>query len=141
MGFAGHAIGLRALLPRLQHNAQRTLWKDAPYPQSVQWRGERLLPLRSRKIWLRLRQSLLRKDGSAEPEPTTKAEVLRHLTGLLSSHKAIGIGSPRASLEANFALRELVGAERFHLGLSASEQELFARIIDILQRGPARAAS
>ena len=67
--------------------------------------------------------------------------MLRHLTELLSSHKAIGIGSPRASLEANFALRELVGAERFHLGLSASEQELLALIIDILQRGPARAAS
>ena len=35
----------------------------------------------------------------------------------------------------------MVGAERFHLGLSASEQELLALIIDILQRGPARAAS
>ncbi len=90
---------------------------------------------------LRLRQPLLKRDGSGEPEPATKAEVLRRLTELLSSHKAIGIGSPRASLEANFALRELVGAERFHLGLSASEQELLALIIDILQRGPARAAS
>ena len=90
---------------------------------------------------LRLRQPLLRRDGGGEPEPATKAEVLRRLTELLSSHKAIGIGSPRASLEANFALRELVGAERFHLGLSASEQELLALIIDILQRGPARAAS
>jgi len=90
---------------------------------------------------MRLRQLLLRKDDDGEPKPATKAEVLRHLTGLLSSHKTIGIGSPRASLEANFALRELVGAERFHLGLSASEQELLALIIDILQRGPARAAS
>jgi NADH-quinone oxidoreductase subunit G len=90
---------------------------------------------------LRLRQPLLQSDGSGEPEPATKAEVLRRLTELLSSHKAIGIGSPRASLEANFALRELVGAERFHLGLSASEQELLALIIDILQRGPTRAAS
>jgi NADH-quinone oxidoreductase subunit G len=90
---------------------------------------------------LRLRQPLLRKDGSGEPEPAAKAEVLRHLTELLSSRKAIGIGSPRASLEANFALRELVGAERFHLGLPASEQELLALIVDILQRGPARAAS
>jgi NADH-quinone oxidoreductase subunit G len=90
---------------------------------------------------LRLRQPLLRRDDTGEPEPATKADVLRRLTELLSSHKAIGIGSPRASLEANFALRELVGAERFHLGLSASEQELLALIIDILQHGPARAAS
>jgi NADH-quinone oxidoreductase subunit G len=90
---------------------------------------------------LRLRQSLLRTHSGGEPETATKAEVLRHLTELLPSQRAIGIGSPRASLEANFALRELVGAERFHLGLSASEQELLALIIDILQRGPARAAS
>ena len=90
---------------------------------------------------LRVRQPLLRRNGSGKPEPATKGEALRHLTELLSSGKVIGIGSPRASLEANFALRELVGAERFHLGLSASEQELLALIIDILQRGPARAAS
>jgi NADH-quinone oxidoreductase subunit G len=90
---------------------------------------------------LRLRQPLLRRDGGGEPKPVAKAEILRHLTELLSSHKVIGIGSPRASLEANFALRELVGADRFHLGLSASEHELLALIIGVLQRGPARAAS
>src|SRR5579864_1248194 len=90
---------------------------------------------------LRLRQPLLRMHSGGEPEPATRAEVLRRLTELLPPRRAIGIGSPRASLEANFALRELVGAERFYLGLSASEQELLALIIDILQRGPARAAS
>jgi NADH-quinone oxidoreductase subunit G len=90
---------------------------------------------------LRLRQPLLRMHSGGEPEPATRAEVLRRLTELLPTRRAIGIGSPRASLEANFALRELVGAERFYLGLSASEQELLALIIDILQRGPARAAS
>ena len=52
----GDAIGLRALRPRLQHDAQRTLWQSAAYPQPLQRRGERLLPLRSRQIWLRLRQ-------------------------------------------------------------------------------------
>ncbi|MGA8901721.1 NADH-quinone oxidoreductase subunit NuoG [Bradyrhizobium sp.] len=90
---------------------------------------------------LRLRQPLLRRDAREKPEPATKAEVLRRLKELLSLGKAVGIGSPRASLEANFALRELVGAERFYLGLSSSEQELLALIIDGLQRGPARAAS
>jgi len=54
---------------------------------------------------------------------------------------AIGIGSPRASVEANFALRRLVGAERFHLGLSAAEHRLLALIRDILVDGPSRAAS
>ena len=90
---------------------------------------------------LRLRQPLLRTHSDGEPEPATKTEVLRHLTESLASHRAIGIGSPRASLEANFALRELVGAERFHLGLSANEQEVLTLIAYILQHGPARAAS
>jgi NADH-quinone oxidoreductase subunit G len=90
---------------------------------------------------LRLRQPRLRTHDGGEPEPATKAEALRHLTESLASDRAIGIGSPRASIEANFALRELVGAERFYLGLSASDRELLALIIDVLQRGPARAAS
>lgn len=37
---------------------------------------------------------------------------------------AIGIGSPRASLEANYALRRLVGPERFFAGLDQAEVAL-----------------
>ncbi|GKX59001.1 NADH-quinone oxidoreductase subunit G [Leminorella grimontii] len=40
---------------------------------------------------------------------------------LRQSKKAIGIGSPRASLESNYALRQLVGAENFSTGMSAQE--------------------
>jgi NADH-quinone oxidoreductase subunit G len=36
--------------------------------------------------------------------------------------KVLGIGSPRASLETNFALRELVGAANFATGMTAAEQ-------------------
>ncbi|VFS51904.1 NADH-quinone oxidoreductase subunit G [Budvicia aquatica] len=43
------------------------------------------------------------------------ADVLRQ------SKKTIGIGSPRASLESNFALRQLVGAENFSTGMGAAE--------------------
>jgi NADH-quinone oxidoreductase subunit G len=38
--------------------------------------------------------------------------------------KVIGIGSPRASLEANFALRTLVGPDRFHSGMADDEARL-----------------
>jgi NADH-quinone oxidoreductase subunit G len=38
--------------------------------------------------------------------------------------RVLGIGSPRASLEANHALRRLVGPERFHLGMADGEREL-----------------
>ncbi len=32
--------------------------------------------------------------------------------------QVIGIGSPRASVESNFALRELVGEENFYTGIA-----------------------
>ena len=55
--------------------------------------------------------------------------------------RVIGIGSPRASLEANFALRALVGPDRFHLGMAEEEARLIARILEILRIGPARTPS
>ena len=59
----------------------------------------------------------------------------------LASGKAIGIGSPRASLESNFALRALVGPDRFYSGMADSEATLVALMIDILRRGPMRTPS
>ena len=50
----------------------------------------------------------------------------------------IGIGSPRASLEANFALRTLVGPDRFHSGMADDEARLVGRMLEILRRGPMR---
>ena len=76
-----------------------------------------------------------------QSHPLTRDATLRHLAGILPAAKPIGIGSPRASLEANFALRQLVGPDRFHLGLAAEEQRLLSLIIDILQKGPAPAAT
>ncbi|MCI0749446.1 MAG: NADH-quinone oxidoreductase subunit NuoG [Nevskiales bacterium] len=60
---------------------------------------------------------------------------------LLKQGRAIGIGSPRASLETNFALKALVGAENFYGGQSPHDTELTALGIEILQRGPARVAT
>ena len=55
---------------------------------------------------------------------------------LLKGKRVIGIGSPRASLESNFALRELVGADNFYSGIAASELTNIRLIRDILQNGP-----
>lgn len=55
---------------------------------------------------------------------------------LLKGKRVIGIGSPRASLEANFALRELVGANNFYSGIAAGELANIRLIRDILQNGP-----
>lgn len=48
---------------------------------------------------------------------------------------AIGIASPRASLEANYALRCLVGEENFFLGLNAGEHSVLAAIAKIMRSG------
>lgn len=66
------------------------------------------------------------------------AEQLAAILG--GARRLIGIGSPRASLEANFALRQLVGAERFNSGVAAHEHEMLALATQIL-RGPVGAAT
>lgn len=53
----------------------------------------------------------------------------------------IGIGSPRASLEANFALRLLVGAQNFYQGLAKDECELLRTALEAALEGPARQPS
>ncbi|MBK4726571.1 NADH-quinone oxidoreductase subunit NuoG [Pantoea agglomerans] len=55
------------------------------------------------------------------------ADVLRQ------AKKVIGIGSPRASVESNFALRELVGAENFSTGIAAGEQARLDLMLKVLR--------
>jgi NADH-quinone oxidoreductase subunit G len=73
-----------------------------------------------------------------EGRPAAVPEAQYHLNETLAKGKVIGIGSPRASLEANFALRTLVGPERFHSGIADNDAKLAARMIEILGRGPMR---
>ena len=83
---------------------------------------------------LRIRQPALR--GRSIPA----GEALDHLRELASG-KAAGIGSPRASLESNFALRSLVGEARFYAGIPEAESRLLRVMLDILRNGPARTPS
>ena len=57
------------------------------------------------------------------------ADILRQ------SKKVIGIGSPRASVESNFALRELVGEENFYTGIAHGEQERLQLALKVLREG------
>ena len=64
------------------------------------------------------------------------------LQNLISNRDGlIGIGSPRASLEANFALRQLVGADRFFAGVESKGWALIKAMVEVLKRGPARSPS
>lgn len=55
--------------------------------------------------------------------------------------KMIGIGSPRASLESNFLLRQLVGAKHFYAGIPRTEGKLLQRVLDLLKNGNIRTPS
>ncbi len=58
-----------------------------------------------------------------------------------SGRAMIGIGSPRASLEANFALKQLVGAENFCAGLQGAEQRALDAALAAYRRGGFRIPS
>ncbi|MGH9936936.1 MAG: molybdopterin-dependent oxidoreductase, partial [Blastocatellia bacterium] len=81
-----------------------------------------------------------RADEHSAAEVVTGESALRRVATLLSGN-VIGIGSPRASLEANFALRALVGAENFYTGMSEQDSRLIALALRILREGRARSPS
>lgn len=60
---------------------------------------------------------------------------------MLETGNCIGIGSPRASLESNFALRQLVGPDRFYAGIDDDELSVTLTALDILKTGPASSPS
>jgi NADH-quinone oxidoreductase subunit G len=87
-----------------------------------------------------------RKDRPRQPfvgsREVSAEAALKELPALLKqSGKLIGIGSPRASLESNFALRELVGAANFHDGVSALDRASNQRVLEVLSQGPVAAAT
>ncbi|CAM3108167.1 NADH-quinone oxidoreductase subunit NuoG [Pseudomonas fluorescens] len=63
-------------------------------------------------------------------------EALDKAADLLRGRNIVGIGSPRASLESNFALRELVGAEHFYSGIEAAELERIRLVLQVLNDSP-----
>ncbi len=85
----------------------------------------------------RIMEPALRKERGAALKPSRPEEVKEHVAAILSSRNVIGIGSPRASLEANYALRRLVGEERFYSGVSGYEHGLIGLALDIMKQGPA----
>ena len=84
--------------------------KDRPR-QPVQRRGDDLITL------------------NAEQAMQGAADILRQ------SKKVIGIGSPRASVESNFALRELVGADNFYTGIAQGELDRLQLALSVLRDG------
>ncbi len=90
---------------------------------------------------LRVRMPLARKGRNQTLEPVDRAAAIRQAAELVSLGGAVGIGSGRASLESNFALRELVGPERFFMAESEPDRLLTSEIVQALRGTPARRAS
>ncbi|MGN5140158.1 NADH-quinone oxidoreductase subunit NuoG [Aeromonas sp. 164P] len=82
----------------------------------------------------RPRQPLLR-EGNDKLAITVDGALNRAADALRTASGVIGIGSPRASLESNFALRELVGEENFYCGMEQTEWACQQKILQILQHG------
>jgi NADH-quinone oxidoreductase subunit G len=90
----------------------------------------------------RIRKPLSRESGQTGQKPIEKETAIKYIGNILSNSKGlIGIGSPRASLEANFALRTLVGSDYFYSGMLSKEHKIISLIVDVLQKGPARTPS
>jgi NADH-quinone oxidoreductase subunit G len=67
-------------------------------------------------------------------------DLVVRTASLLGEGRTIGIGSPRASLEDNLALRRLVGPDHFYLGLSEGERMLGDQAVALLRDGPSPSA-
>lgn len=66
------------------------------------------------------------------------ASVKEHLAG---KPNLIGIGSPRASLEANYMLKRLVGDDNFYQGISSNEASAVNSVLNVLRNGGVRTPS
>ena len=86
----------------------------------------------------RITQPLIRNRTIEAVEET---ELLSHWQALMTNHTLIGIGSPRASVESNAALMQLVGKENFYQGVSDNVGFIQKRVVEVLQTGVVKTAS
>ncbi len=88
----------------------------------------------------RIRECSVQADGNALPVSWDEA-MDRVAAVIARSRGIVGIGSPRASLESNYALLKLVGRENFSTGLSEYEHQGARLALRILREGPVRTPS
>ena len=82
----------------------------------------------------RIRKAKIRSEKNGTHEDIGNESLQAALEASISTKKKIiGIGSPRASVESNFALSVLAGKENFYHGISKKEQLLTRTVLDFLQ--------
>ncbi|NIR47606.1 NADH-quinone oxidoreductase subunit NuoG [candidate division KSB1 bacterium] len=89
----------------------------------------------------RIRHAMVEEGSNGQIQITKDAALNLFKTLIKDPARAIGIGSPRASLEGNYALQRFVGADKFFNGMSGTESELVQHILKILTKGSVPSAS
>jgi NADH-quinone oxidoreductase subunit G len=79
----------------------------------------------------RIKQTMI-KTSSGNLQACRDEEIMELLKAAVKGKKLTGIGSPRASIESNYALETLVGKENFYHGVSAKEYLLTKTALGIL---------
>jgi len=83
----------------------------------------------------RIRKAVIRSKREQPAEETSDEILYSTLENTFApGKKVIGIGSPRASLESNYALSVLAGKDNFYTGISGKEQQLTKTVVDFLQQ-------
>ena len=91
---------------------------------------------------LRLREPLRRGQASGQLEEVDQETVFNYFEKLFKKNaRFLGIGSPRASLEANHALQMMVGKDNFFAGVNEVDQRLTLKALQILRESPAEVPS
>jgi NADH-quinone oxidoreductase subunit G len=87
----------------------------------------------------RVRTPLLRTGENGGMVSAEKAAAIDAVRAALSDRgRILGVGSPRASVESNVALMNLVGGDRYYSGLSESDSKLVRTIREIYETLPVR---
>lgn len=74
-------------------------------------------------------------------QPVEGDAMVKDIAALLKNSRAVGIGSPRASLQSNFALKKLVGGDNYYQGVSGPEFRLMDLMVSLLKESPVRSLS
>lgn len=89
----------------------------------------------------RIRAPRVRSNGNELEQASGEGAIAHVAEAIRAGATSFGIGSSRASLESNYALRKLVGESRFFWGEPEAKLELIKAAVDILQKGNAAPAS
>lgn len=88
----------------------------------------------------RIKQPLKKVNGVLQP--IEKNIALQEIKELISGDKkVVGIGSPRASLESNYLLKDLVGDSNFYGGIPKVESVQVQQVLTILKNGKIKTPS